>query len=476
MDRQTVVSSRYNFSIPTSKGTLLYNAMSGAVLLLDGKDSSHLADQLEGPPGEISVDCLSSELEEHLRNGGYIVPRGTDEVSEIKKRYWNARRDTPMAITITTTQDCNLGCYYCYEERSPDKLTSNEIPSILQLTEEHLKRSGKKRLHVDWYGGEPLLNVEFLERASLALQELCAKLDILYQASIISNGTEWGDDVGSFVQRHKIRQAQISFDGLRKNHDRRRRYRAGYAPETEASSFDRAVSLVDRLLDHTRVDLRFNTDRSNQSDVLPFISFAEDRGWFDRPYPAVFQPARLASYSDHSSFLRKNELTLEEFDAIRAAIRAKAGVEIAVEESETPDGFPFPKNSVCAALAQDSVVIGADSLQYRCGLQVGETGRSVGTLARPGRRELPVLNQAVKSEAEWWDEFDPTTLPKCSRCSFLPICWGGCPKKHLEKDDYAIGEQSRFWRQNLPRLVAGGAGIEAPAGFVFEDRHQFRET
>lgn len=476
MEERAVISSRYNFSIPTSKGPLLYNAMSGAVLLLGGKDSLRLADQLGGSPSEIGVDCLSPELEEQLLGGGYVVPQGTDEVSEIRQRYWNARRDTPMAITITTTQDCNLGCYYCYEERSPDKLTSTELSSILELTKEHLRKSGKKRLHVDWYGGEPLLNVEFLERASIALQDLCSEMGVAYQSSIISNGTEWGDDVGSFVRRHKIRQAQISFDGLRKNHDRRRQYRVGYRPEENASSFDRAVSLVDRLLDHTRVDVRFNTDRANQSDVLPFLSFAEERGWFDRSYPAVFQPARLASYSDFSSFLRKNELTLDEFDAIRAAIRSRAGERIRVEESETPDGFPVPKNSVCAALAHDSVVIGADSLQYRCGLQVGETGRSVGPLVRPKRRELPVLAQAAKSEAEWWDRFDPTTLPKCSRCSFLPICWGGCPKKHLEKDDHAIAEQSRFWRQNLPRLVATGAGIDAPTDFFFEDHHQFRES
>ena len=38
-------------------------------------------------------------------------------------------------------------------------------------------------------------------------------------------------------------------------------------------------------------------DRGNQADMDLFIDFAEARGWFNRPYKAVVQPARLASFS-----------------------------------------------------------------------------------------------------------------------------------------------------------------------------------
>src|SRR5207302_1462590 len=105
-----------------------------------------------------------------------------------------------------------------------------------------LLTSGKKTLHVDWYGGEPLLNPEFIEAASSLLQELCRDLKVSYSASIISNGTSWPEDVGAFIDRHKIRQAQISFDGMRHNHDLRRRFRD---KSERGSSFDLAVALVD---------------------------------------------------------------------------------------------------------------------------------------------------------------------------------------------------------------------------------------
>jgi uncharacterized protein len=168
--------------------------------------------------------------------------------------------------------------------------------------------------------------------------------------------------------------------------------------------------------------------------------------------------------------MRKSELTIDEYDAIRALVRNELGHETPVEESEAPHGFPYPRTSVCAALADDSVVIGADGRTYRCGLQVSETHRAVGNL----RRELRVLTPGRDADDLWWQQFDPTNLPTCSRCSFLPICWGGCPKKHLENDQHAIVEQGAYWRKNLPRLIASGVGLDAPPDFTFSKTDQFR--
>jgi uncharacterized protein len=280
----------------------------------------------------------------------------------------------------------------------------------------------------------------------------------------------WPEKSVDFVRKNKIRQVQISFDGMRENHDRHRRYRKDYNPGDNASSFDRAVELIDQLLDVVRVDIRINIDQANQGDVIPFIKFARSRGWFNRNYPAVIQPARLASYSERSAFMREVELSVDEYDQIRSQVRDEVRSETLVEESESPDGFPYPKTSVCAALARDSVVIGADRQLYRCGLQVSESHRAVGHL--DGQTRGTLTNQGA--DERWWTEFDPTILPKCSRCSFLPICWGGCPKKHLEEDEHAIAEQSDYWRKNLPRLIANGVGVEVPPAFTFTEADQFR--
>lgn len=473
-----LASSRYSFAIPVRDGTLLYNAGSGAVIRLAGGDAGRIADCLAGPPHPIAPEEWPPELVLQLIEGGFLVPAAMDEVGIIRERYREARRRTPMTLTITTTMDCNLGCYYCYEERSGAQLEPRDIGGILRLAESRLNASGRPTLHVDWYGGEPLLNLTALETASDALQKLCARLGVVYGASIVSNGTAWPEDVGSFVATHALRQVQISFDGLASHHDKRRRYRRGRAPEAGASSFDQAAGVVDRLLDHVRVDVRLNLDHGNQGDLLPFIAFMRERGWFDRPFPAVFQPARISAFSDRSAFLRPRELPGEVFEELRAKARAAIGGGIAVEESEVPDGFPYPRTSVCAALADDSVVIGADGGLYRCGLQVGEPHRRVGSLSQHSSRALPVLSPRPDTEAEdraWWNAFDPTVLPTCRRCSFLPVCWAGCPKRHLDRDSHAIAEQGAYWRRNLARLVADGVREELVRPVIFDEASQFRD-
>jgi uncharacterized protein len=462
--RLPFVSSRYNFAVPVSDGSLLYNANSGAVLMLRGGDASRFAQTLSSGVVDSFDESLPEGLWSDLIDGKFMVESGSDELAEIRSRFARARGETPLVLTLTTTMECNLGCFYCYENRTSDRLTLSDIPTIVEATREKIRSHPRKSLHVDWYGGEPLLNVEFIEAASPALQEMCRLEGAAFHASVISNGTVWPADVPEFVDRHAIRQVQVSFDGLRDNHERRRRFRNGYRNGDE-SSFELLVALVDRLLDSVRVDLRFNADVFNQHELLPFVDFCRARGWFAKAFPAVVQPARLASYSERSAFMRDKEMTLETYDSLRAAVRAAAH-DVYVQEAEVPDGFPYPKTSVCAALASRSNVIGADGLIYRCGLQVGERIRAVGSI-RAG-------TEGKFSDSEWWDNFDPTVMPNCARCSFLPICWGGCPKKHLEGDQHALDEQSVYWRTNLPRLVASRFHLEPAPGFAFTEADQFR--
>jgi uncharacterized protein len=175
--------------------------------------------------------------------------------------------------------------------------------------------------------------------------------------------------------------------------------------------------------------------------------------------------------------MRATELSVEEFNTIQAAVRHEFGSSAPVEEPEAPDGFPYPRTSVCAALANDSIVIGGDGLHYRCGLQAGESHRAVGSIRNGQRKSLPMLNEGYptgETDQQWWQNFDPTALPNCGRCSFLPICWGGCPKRHLEKDQHALVEQGAYWRTNLARLISAAAGTDVPPDFSYTEQDQFR--
>lgn len=463
-----LVNSRYNFHVPVSTGAILFNASSGAAIFMNGADAASLSEILAGQKQTFEPENFNDQMLFRFKRGGFLVPPDTDELKIIRERYWNARADTPIVLTITTTQDCNLGCYYCYESRTKHRLSYDDISVIAEKTKNKLRNNNKRKLHVDWYGGEPLLNIEFMEAASIQLQNVVDDMGVKYTASVISNGTLWPDDVIAFVKRHKIRQVQISIDGLRKNHNKRRHYRKDYVKSDKPSSFDKAVRVIDNLLKCAQVDLRFNLDAGNKNDIIPFIEFCEQKGWFEADFPLIFQPARLSSYSERSSFMRKSELSLEEFEEIRCKVRQKIPSEHQLDETSSLAVYPHPRTSVCAALATDSVVIGAEGHEYRCGLQVGEINRAV-------KRVMPDGSETVGVDNKWWDEFDPTVQPKCAQCSFLPVCWGGCPKKHLESDTQALDEQSFYWRKTLPQKIAYHFGIDIPEDFAFDFKDQFKD-
>ena len=64
-------------------------------------------------------DTFGEELTTRLLHSGFLLGPDVDEVATVRQRYWAARRNAPVVLLITTTMDCNLGCYYCYESRSP---------------------------------------------------------------------------------------------------------------------------------------------------------------------------------------------------------------------------------------------------------------------------------------------------------------------------------------------------------------------
>jgi len=455
----TLQPSRYNFYVSGA----LFNALTGALVNLDGDDADVLGRYLMNTRAELEPDAMEREFVDLLRRGGFLIDRDTDELAIVRERYWRARGETPAVLTITTTIDCNLGCYYCYEQRSTEALALRDVDEIVQLARKQLAKGDKRALHVDWYGGEPLLNVEFMEAASYALQDMCRAEGIRYVSSVISNGTVWPPDVAAFITRHRIGQVQITFDGLEENHNKRRRYRSK-KDQAAKSSFMTAAGLVDQLITCTRVDLRYNVDARNRDDFLPFIDFAVARGWFKGPFEVVFQPARISAYSEKAAFLRPQELTLAEFQGLQDAAIERLGSRGRIEEIGIPDGYPYPKTSVCAALANDSVVVGAEGKTYRCGLQVGEAHRAVGS----------IHDDSTGPDTAFWERFDPTTMPTCARCSFLPVCMSGCPKKHLDCDEHAIREQGRYWRDNLARMIGHAAGCSATDRTAFTEAEQFR--
>jgi uncharacterized protein len=444
-----MIPSIYNFSIPLQNGNfLIYNSRTGAIIQLKGSDAENLSNLLLSQDNEFPINNITDSLLSQLITGEYLVDKKLDELYLIKQRYEHARKHAPVIFTITTTMNCNLNCYYCYETRSNYQLELSDIPNIIDLAKKIFPCS-KKKLHIDWYGGEPLLNKNFFTTCSYALQNFCQHNGLRYTASMVSNGTiNWPDDIAHFIKEHKLNYIQITFDGMSKNHNKRRK-----CSEDSTGTFDKIVQLVDKLVSYVKVAIRYNLDSGNIEDLENFIDFIKTKGWLTAIYPIDFYTAPIKCYSKKTEFLKLLEVSPQEIDKIEAKNSEKIKFQDDCEEL-----CPQPQYSVCAALSYDSVIIGSENYLYRCGVEVGDESLSVGTLNSNSSPDILIFEKQ-KRTLDRWLAFDPIKIPLCSKCPFLPLCFGGCARIHLQKDEDGIKSQCSYWRNNLVKLITKKTNI-----------------
>ena len=138
-------NSRYNFCFKTEDGLVLYNSKTGATVNFQGKDAGELTALLTGHKTNFESYQFDLDMIQSLLQNGFLVEDYRDELLEVRELYWKSRGATPIVLTITTTMDCNLGCYYCYESRTKHKLEYADLDAILDgLHETYLGNPKRK--------------------------------------------------------------------------------------------------------------------------------------------------------------------------------------------------------------------------------------------------------------------------------------------------------------------------------------------
>ena len=126
--------SYYNLTVKHGQLTLLFNGVSSGLLRLGPELAEAIRPFLGQPrsraagkglkdwdPPSFDRSELPAVLEsvfDELLRGQIFVDYDCDEAALLKERFEHARKNSPFLVTITTTMDCNLGCYYCYENKS----------------------------------------------------------------------------------------------------------------------------------------------------------------------------------------------------------------------------------------------------------------------------------------------------------------------------------------------------------------------
>ena len=464
-------ASYYNLRVTDGPRTLLFNGVTGALLKLDRKLARALAPFLgeERPriagsgysdwaPRKFSVATLPAAIRGRFTDfldAGVFVPEDADERERLREAYVHSRSIAPFFVTITTTLDCNMRCYYCYQKEGElDHMSVATADGIAEWMEREIATRGHRKAYVDWYGGEPMLNQDVIEHFSARMIAYCDARNVEYKGSMICNGTAWPEDKIGFIRRNRIESIQFSLDGPERHQNKRR---SMVQEKGRKPSFDEVMDTVGAVVGSTRVYLRVNVDPWIGWSALEVLDECEKRGWLGRdtqfyPYLAI-----INAMTEHCGFIGKVAKFDDfhaEFAEIERRFYARLGTFRDEKTFEVVQYYPNRVDLNCAAVSNNAIVFGPNGRTYKCGLDVGDNHRAHGELGADGTLVIAAAPAAQPSlSPDRWDRYDPFTHARCSECQYLPVCMGGCPKAQIERDETQVRRQSEFWQNNFDRII-----------------------
>ena len=131
------------------------------------------------------------------------------------------------------------------------------------------KRSNNNPVHIQWFGGEPLLNKGVIDYIIDRLIEL----NISYVCGITTNGFLLNEDVVNSFKRWNLTTMQITLDGLNDEYNSIKNY-----IYSDIDAFMIVVNNIHNVLEKTEtiVTLRFNVSNDNIFSMYDTIEYLKE--------------------------------------------------------------------------------------------------------------------------------------------------------------------------------------------------------
>lgn len=396
--------SKYSFIIIDDNNCYVYSTRNGAII----KISKRLLDCLYKNSYEHG---LSSDLDaaiELLKNKK-ILSTQEEELKFIKAHYLEFLKsnfqNSHLSLTIAPTEACNLTCPYCFEkDKNAISMSDQIISSVVDFIKSH---STARTFDITWFGGEPMLRIDIIEKFLLELEKL--EIPKFIGHSIITNGTLIDNKAISLFKQHPLDSVQITIDGNKNQHDKLRFKADG------SGTYDLILSNILNFAKEnveTHISVRVNVDKKNCSDYLEIYKSIKNTlsGITNiNIYPGILKGEQICDKSN--TFFNNEDLSNFYINLNKGGLNYH--------------GYPKKQVGGCTATNLTSAVIGADGTLYSCWEDIGNKKQSLGSIKNPFWLKSDLLTNYLIDGNKFND-------PQCLICSFFPICNGGCPKKRLQ--------------------------------------------
>jgi uncharacterized protein len=384
-------------------GYIIFNTFSNSLVYIDDELMNVISNIHELDLSRF--DERSRIYIEKLKKMGFLREYDADELKVVAYRFNKLKFSGRSAgFTILTTYDCNFACVYCYQGKMKENAyMTNEIVTLtLKFMKDIVSKNNVNNVDLTFYGGEPLLNLRAIRDISEDLEHYCKVNGISPNFSIITNGYLMTKSVTKELLKYPFTSVQVTLDGLREVHDRRRPLKSG------GGTFDKIVENLVNYIDEVNTNVRVNIDKDNIDEVPEFLAFLIDSGLankislsFSRTTPGMRCKDRAARFFDELSFAEKYLKLVNEADNL--------GLNVVDENLSS---------LTCGLYFGESYVIDPYGKLFKCWDFVGLDELSVGS-----------IQEGFNKNFYDWMERDPLKFNKCAVCVYLPNCYGGCAAK-----------------------------------------------
>lgn len=397
--------SNYNICIDLFKEDYIYNSFTGALIKINGSYRKEIQNKNINFMKELSI----SEIE-FLKKNGIIIEDSIDELKLIKKKIEFITQNTKeISLVIAPTLDCNFNCYYCFEEHTKGKMTKETSNNLFNFIISKIKK-GIKVIKIVWYGGEPLLEIDFIINFTKKIMKICNEYNVSFFSGMITNGFLLTEKTCRILKELVFNTIQVTLDGEPSIHNKRRTLK-----NSTFGTFDiilNNLKVAKRI--GLKINIRINIDSQNfkSSETLLKIlkendlnTFKIDLGYIENfnflNCLGVVEKERFYSYK-----LKFNEL-LKKYGFKNLEL------------------YPKQQALFCGVYSSSNFVVNWNGDIFKCWSDIGNKDYRIGNI----NDEFSFLLQNERYDIQ------EIFKGECLNCNILPICAGGCPHLFLKEQN-----------------------------------------
>ena len=356
---------------------------------------------------------LEDDLNEVEMEAMYFRGLAFDDSGEEVKMDFPGAADYPSVAIVNITTNCNLRCKYCFVNCG-SFVGEDMNEEVMERTIEEMYKMPSKTITFELQGGEPLCNLDGMEKFLETAERLKVGMDKIVKYRIMTNATLIDDRFIALAKKYNINMG-VSVDGPGDMTDLSRVDADG------KGCFKTVDKCLDLLIanDLTPDGAVCTIGQHNCKDSYKIVDYFHSKNIAFKPRPANYSGREL---EEHTT-TKKGEW----FDAYKEMYyRSKnlGAINFSIHIFEENVYGPI-RDYICmrypCGAAREIITVNPDGSIYPCDGFKGNDAFLMGNI------KTETLEEMLKKD--WVQKLRDRTakdIPKCSKCLFRAMCCSCC--------------------------------------------------